>query len=53
LANLLFDVVKYLLTVIGVGAVVPGSHVSFETASMGFVMEVTILAFALIATPEE
>jgi hypothetical protein len=53
LANLLFELVKYLLTVVGVGAVIPESPISFETAFSGIALATILLCFALVTTPEE
>jgi hypothetical protein len=53
LANLLFDLAKYLLTVVGVGAMVPGSRSALETVFSGIGLAVVLLGFALIITPEE
>ncbi len=53
LANLLFDLVKYLLTVIGVGAILPSSNISFKTALIGILIAFVVLGFALMMTPEE
>jgi small-conductance mechanosensitive channel len=53
LATLLFDLVKYLLTVIGVGAILPESKISLATALIGLLITLVILTFAVIITPEE
>ena len=53
LSNLLFDLVKYLLTVIGAGAIIPGGNISFITALMGILIAFVVLSFALVMTPEE
>jgi small-conductance mechanosensitive channel len=50
---LLFDLVKYLLTVMGVGAILPESKISIGTALVGMVIAFVILTLALVITPEE
>lgn len=53
LAALLFDLVKYLLTVIGVGAILPDSKISMMTALIGFALTLGLLSLALVITPEK
>ena len=53
LSALLFDLVKYLLTVIGVGAILPESKISTGAALIGIGIAFVILTLALIMTPEE
>ena len=53
LSTLLFDLVKYLLTVIGVGAIIPESNISLGTALIGMFIALVILTLALVITPEE
>ena len=53
MSDLLFDLVKYLLTVIGVGAVLPDSKLSTATVVTGSPLTLVILAGALLITPEE
>jgi small-conductance mechanosensitive channel len=53
LSALLFDLVKYLLTVIGVGAILPESKISMGTALIGMGIAFVILTLALIITPED
>lgn len=53
MSDLLFDLVKYLLTVIGVGAVLPDSKLSTATVIVGLLLTVVILVTALLVTPEE
>jgi len=53
LSALLFDLVKYLLTVIGVGAILPESKIAVGTALIGMAIAFVILTLALIITPEE
>ena len=53
LANLFFDLVKYLLTVIGVGAILPESKISIGTAMVGIIVALVVLTVALVITPEE
>ncbi len=53
LANLLFDLVKFLLTVIGIGAILPGSNISLQTALIGILIAFVVLGLGLVITPEE
>lgn len=53
LANLLFDLVKYFLTVIGIGAILPGSTVPVLTATVGALIALLVLGVALWVTPEK
>ena len=53
LSTLLFDLVKFLLTVIGVGAIIPDSKISIGTALVGIIISLVVLMFALIITPED
>ena len=53
LSTLLFDLVKYLLTVIGVGAIIPDSKISIGTALVGITISLVVLMFALFITPED
>lgn len=53
LANLFFDLSKYLSTVIGIGGIVPGNTISLKTVFIGMLMAIAILGCALIITPEE
>jgi hypothetical protein len=52
-SDLLFDLVKYLLTVIGVGAVLPDSKLSTATVVIGSLITLVIFVGALLITPEE
>jgi hypothetical protein len=52
-SDLLFDLVKYLLTVIGVGAVLPDSKLSTATVISGLLFTLVIMVIALLITPEE
>ena len=52
-SDLLFDLVKYLLTVIGIGAVLPDSKLSTVTVVFGLLFTLVILVVALMITPEE
>jgi len=52
LSSLLFDVAKYLLTVIGVGAILPESKIGGWTALVGFLLAVALVIVALVVTPE-
>jgi hypothetical protein len=52
-ASLLFDLVKYLFTVIGIGALVPESRITNATVLLGLMLAGIILTIALIVTPEE
>jgi len=52
-SDLLFDLVKYLLTVIGVGAILPDSKLSTATVVIGSLITLVILVGALLITPEE
>ncbi|MGQ0810787.1 MAG: hypothetical protein ACT4OO_06125 [Nitrospiraceae bacterium] len=53
LANLLFDLAKYLLTVIGIGAILPESKVALLNFLIGVFIAVALLVVALFITPEE
>jgi len=53
LSSLLFDLVKYLLTVIGVGAILPDSKIAGWTALVGSFIAFVLLVIALLVTPEE
>ncbi|NOT97161.1 MAG: hypothetical protein HOP00_12760 [Nitrospira sp.] len=53
MSDLLFDLVKYLLTVIGVGAILPDSKLSTATVVIGSLITLVILVGALLITPEE
>lgn len=53
MSDLLFDLVKYLLTVIGVGAILPESKLSTATVVFGLAFTLVILAIGLFITPEE
>lgn len=53
MSDLLFDLVKYLLTVIGVGAVLPDSKLSTTTVVTGSLITLVIFAGAVFITPEE
>jgi pyrroline-5-carboxylate reductase len=53
LSSLLFDLVKYLLTVIGVGAILPDSKIAGWTALIGSAIAFMLLVIALFVTPEE
>ncbi|MBI3292052.1 MAG: hypothetical protein HYZ73_04500 [Elusimicrobia bacterium] len=44
---------KYLLTVIGVGAILPESKITIGTFLIGFAIAFIILVSALVITPEE
>lgn len=52
-SDLLFDLVKYLLTVIGAGAVLPDSKLSTARVVAGLLFTLVILVVALLVTPEE
>ena len=52
-AGLLFDLSKYLLTVVGVGAILPDSKIGGWVAIAGFSVAFVLLAIAVIVTPEE
>jgi hypothetical protein len=52
LSNLLFDLVKYVLTVIGIGAIIPGNTIPVITAIAGFLGAFIVLGVALWVTPE-
>jgi small-conductance mechanosensitive channel len=52
-SDLLFDLAKYLLTVIGVGAVLPESKLSTTTVVFGLALTLVILIVGLLITPEE
>jgi len=52
-SDLLFDLVKYLLTVIGVGAVLPDGKLSTATVVTGSLITLVIFVGALFITPEE
>jgi hypothetical protein len=52
-ASLLFDLVKYLVTVIGIGALVPESRITNATVLLGLTMAAIILGLALVVTPED
>jgi len=45
--------VKYLLTVIGVGAILPESKISVGTALVGIMVALLVLTVALLITPED
>lgn len=53
LSSLLFDLVKYLLTVVGVGAILPESKFSFETVMTGLITAAVLLTAAWVITPEK
>jgi hypothetical protein len=53
LANLLIELVKYMFTVIGVGAILPETRISRGTAAVGLGMAAVVLLVALLLTPEE
>lgn len=53
LAALLFDLVKYLLTVIGVGTILPESKISAWTLVTGLLLAGVLLALAMVIAPEE
>lgn len=52
-SELLFDLVKYLLTVIGVGAMLPDSKLSTAIVVTGALITLVIFVGALVITPEE
>jgi hypothetical protein len=52
-SDLLIDLVKYLLTVIGIGAVLPDSKLSTATVISGLLFTLAMLVTALLITPEE
>jgi hypothetical protein len=53
LSSLLFDLAKYLSTVIGVGAILPESKISVGNLLIGVSLAVVILVAAVIITPEQ
>ena len=53
LSNLLIDVVKYLSTVIGIGAIIPDSRITLERAALALAIGLITLIIALLITPED
>lgn len=51
IANLLFDLAKYLLTVIVAGGMFLGDAFDRKTVSVGFCLAVIMVIVAVIATP--
>jgi hypothetical protein len=53
LSNLLIDIVKYLSTVIGIGAIIPDSQITLGRAALALAIGLITLIIALLITPED